>query len=146
MLFGMGMTLAPTEDTLITPLRYPCYAAIGLANDYFSFDREYALYIQSGKRKTLSNAVWLHMHWHNVSVGVAKDMTLAATRRYEEQFLRDCEGLRIKGKAGEKVERYLRGLAYLVSGNVVWSLKCPRYKGTFDCSEDADEQMERSLS
>jgi hypothetical protein len=142
MLFGMGMTLSPTEDILLTSLRYPCYAALGLANNYFSFDREYALYIQSGKRKTLSNAVWLHMHWHNVSVEEAKEMTLAATRGYEEQFLRDCEELRKNGAVGEKAEKYLRGLAYQVSGNVVWSLRCPRYKGSFVCSVDAGEQIE----
>jgi hypothetical protein len=140
MLFGMSITLSPTEDKLLTPFRYPCYAALGLANDYFSFDREYALYIKSGKRKTLTNAVWLHMHWHNVSVEVAKEMTLVATRRYEEQFLRDCEELRKKGVVGEKVERYLRGLAYQVSGNVVWSLRCPRYKGNFVYSVDAGDR------
>jgi hypothetical protein len=61
-LFGMGMTLSPTEDALLAPFRHPCHAALGLANDYFSFDREYALYIHSGRRQTLSNAVWLHMH------------------------------------------------------------------------------------
>jgi hypothetical protein len=121
MLFGMGMTLFPAEDTLLTPLRHPLYAALGLANDYFSFDREYALYIRSGKRQTLDNAVWLHMCWHNVSVDEAKEMTLAATRRYERMFLAECEEFREREKEvlGEKLERYLRGLALQISGNVI---------------------------
>jgi hypothetical protein len=139
MLFGMSLTLSPTEDSDLTPLRRPCYAALGLANDYFSFDREYALYIRSGKRKTLGNAVWLHMHWHGVSIAIAKEMTLATTRNYERQFLDMCEEYRKRGDVGEKVERYLRGLAYQVSGNVVWSLRCPRYRGEFVCSADTEQ-------
>jgi hypothetical protein len=74
------------------------YAALGLANDCFSFDREYALYIAFGKQQTLNNAVWLHMHWHNVSVEVAKEMTLAATKRYERQSLAGVEEFRAKEK------------------------------------------------
>jgi hypothetical protein len=136
MLFGMGMTLSPAEDILLAPLRYPCYAALGLANDYFSFDREYALYIRSGRRQTLSNAVWLHMQWHDVSVDVARGMTLEATRKYEKMFLDVCREYKEKNEVGEKVEKYLRGLAYQISGNVVWSLKCPQYEGGFVCSGD----------
>ncbi|EDU48658.1 geranylgeranyl pyrophosphate synthetase [Pyrenophora tritici-repentis Pt-1C-BFP] len=40
-LFGMGVTLTEEEDAKLEPIRRPCFIAIGLANDYLSFDREY---------------------------------------------------------------------------------------------------------
>ncbi|USP73611.1 fusicoccadiene synthase [Curvularia clavata] len=100
LLFGMGIILSEEEDAELDPIRKPCYAALGLANDYFSFDRDNA----------------------------AKEMTKQATKRYEEEFLEKCtEYRRAYAPLPEKLDRYLDALAYQVSGNVVWSLNCPRY-------------------
>jgi geranylgeranyl pyrophosphate synthase len=141
----MGMTLTKEEDAELAPIRKPCYAALGLANDYFSFDREYAEFQDSGKSQTLTNSVWLHMKWHNVDSIVAKEMTRKATRRYEKQFLEMCnEYRRRKAPLSEKLDRYLRALAYQVSGNVVWSLNCPRYHPEF--RYDPNAGIEDSLT
>jgi len=83
LLFGMGMTLTEEEDHQLEPVRKPCYAALSLANDFFSFDREYAEFKNTDTTQTLTNAVWLHMQWYNTDVHEAKRMTLEATRRYE---------------------------------------------------------------
>lgn len=128
LLFGMGMTLTEEEDIQLEPIRKPCYAALGLANDFFSFDREYTEFKNSANSQTLTNAVWLHMQWYNVDVDMAKKMTLEATSRYEKQFLESCAVFRQhNGPLPEKLDRYLDALAYQISGNVVWSLNCPRY-------------------
>jgi ophiobolin F synthase len=57
LLFGMGMTLTKEEDIRLKPIRETLYAALGLANDLFSFDREYTEFKESGKLQTLTNAV-----------------------------------------------------------------------------------------
>lgn len=125
----MGMTLSEEEDAQLEHIRKPCYAALGLANDYFSFDREYAEFQGSGQSQTFTNSVWLHMQWHNVDVTAAKRMTVEATRRYEDLFLSQSAKYRHGNRPVlEKVDRYLDALAYQVSGNVVWSLNCPRYQ------------------
>jgi hypothetical protein len=128
LLFGLSTTLSAEEDDQLAPIRKPCYAALGLANDYFSFDREYAEFQASGQSTTLINSVWLHMQWHHVDSDTAKEMTRQATKRYEEQFLEKCaEYRREHAPLKERLDRYLRALAHQVSGNVVWSLNCPRY-------------------
>jgi ophiobolin F synthase len=128
LLFGMGMTLSEEEDAQLEPLRKPGYAAMGLGNDYFSFDREYADFQRSGESQTIINSVWLHMQWYNLDVAAAKRMTVEATRRYEDLFLNQCAKYRHENSpVPEKVDKYLDALAYLISGNVVWSLNCPRY-------------------
>jgi hypothetical protein len=127
MLFGMGMTLTKEEDAELKDIVYPCYAALGLANDYFSFDREYEE-LQQSEAKSLTNAVWLYMHWHDVDVPTAKSMVREATNKYEKQFQSMSETFRnTHAPLSDKLDCYLRALAYQISGNVVWSLNCPRY-------------------
>ena len=128
-LFGMGVTLTEEEDAKLEPIRRPCFIAIGLANDYLSFDREYLEFLEdSVESQKLNNAVWLHMQWHDVDVGVAKRMVLDKTRQHEDEFLANCARYRRENDdIPEKLDRHLQALAYQVSGNVVWSLNCPRY-------------------
>lgn len=124
MLFGLGMTLSQAELAKVTPITRPCYAALGLANDYFSFDVEYEVF-KNSPAKTMTNAVWLFMYWDGASVAEAKDLVRITTRKYERQF----EHLRKEneGTLSPKLRKYLLGLAYQVSGNVIWSLVNPRY-------------------
>ena len=138
MLWGMSMILTPEEDELLAPIVYPCFAALGLANDYFSFDRELRE-MQENQADNLINAVWLHMRWHGVDATSAKDMVRQATIGYEQEFLRRCEALRkARSPISEKLDCYLRGLSYQISGNVVWSLNCPRYHPAYRYEQGAD--------
>jgi hypothetical protein len=128
MLFGMGITLTKEEDALLGDIARPCYASLALANDYFSFDQEWAeAQSKPGAPKPI-NAVWLYMQWRGVNEAVAKRLVVEATNRYETRFLELCEQFREDhAPLDPKLDRYLRGLSYQVSGNVVWSLSCPRY-------------------
>jgi ophiobolin F synthase len=144
-LFGMGLTLTKEEDALLEPIRKPCFAALAIANDYVSFDREYAEFEDSGKLHSLKNAVWLQMRLHDVDVDVAKKMVLDITRQYEDQFLENCMRFRREdSNASEKLNLYLDALAYQVPGNLVWSLNAPRYHS--DARYDPNAGLEDEIS
>ena len=145
LLFGMGINLTEKEDRQLESVRKPCYAALGIANDYLSFDREYDEFEASEKSQPLTNSVWLHMKWHNIDVAAAKKMVKQAAWRYERQYLDLCaEYRREHSSLSDHVERYLRALAYQVSGCVVWSLNCPRYHP--DQRYDPNAGVEDSLT
>lgn len=127
MLFGLGMTLTPEEDEKLEDVVYNFYAALGLANDYFSFEREYDEF-QHSDATTLTNAVWLYMNWQNVGVETAKNMVREATMTYEKNFLSLCQRFKAsQPPVSSKINEYLTSLQHLLSGNVVWSISCPRY-------------------
>ncbi|EUC50502.1 hypothetical protein COCMIDRAFT_82073 [Bipolaris oryzae ATCC 44560] len=126
-LFGMGLVLTEEEEAILDPIRRPWYRALTLANDYFSFEREYLELIESKELKTIKNAVWLHMKWYHVGIDLAKKMVLNMTRQYEDQFLESCAEFRRKDNPSEKLSLYLDVLTFMVSGNMVWNLNCPRY-------------------
>ncbi|RAH78110.1 geranylgeranyl pyrophosphate synthase [Aspergillus japonicus CBS 114.51] len=127
MRFGMGFVLTSEEQASIEPVVRPCYAALGLANDYFSFDVEWEEF-QHSAETTMTNAVWLCMHWHGVDVPAAKEMVRQVTTNFEREFQqRVAEYIAGDGRENRKVQVYLRALGYQIPGNVAWSLRCPRY-------------------
>ena len=124
MLFGMGMTLTPQEDAELGRIIRPCFAALALTNDYFSFDRE----IEEEDTSVLINSVAIVMHLQNLDTPSAKVVIKDIIRKYEKEFMRQIDEYKQqKGSVPEKSERYMEAMSYQVSGNLVWSLNCPRY-------------------
>ncbi|KAL4771843.1 isoprenoid synthase domain-containing protein [Aspergillus nidulans var. acristatus] len=100
MRFGMGILLSKDEQRMVKPLVKPCYAALGLANDYFSFDIEWEEFQREGDKTTMTNA----------------------------QYLRNIEEFAAgPGKERPHLLEYLKAEGYQIPGNVAWSLRCPRY-------------------
>jgi geranylgeranyl pyrophosphate synthase len=131
MLWGMGLTLTEEEDSKLESIVFPCYAVLGLTNDYFSFDREWKEFEES-QDTTMTNAVCLLMELEKIDVETAKTRLREEVIKYEKEFLRRQTQFATSQPApSEKLLWYLRALAYQVSGNTVWSLKCPRYHAEY---------------
>jgi hypothetical protein len=127
MRFGMGITLTEEEDAQIAEVVKLGYAACALANDYFSFDREYAQLEKAGT-KTLTNSIWLSMQWHNVGVETAKQMVRDVANQYEKRFLELSEQFRREhAPVSAGIDLCLRGASYAISGHIVWMINAPRY-------------------
>lgn len=134
MLFGMGTYMSREDDDTIADVVAPAWAALGLANDYFSFDQEYAEWSHSAcdevDRVPLTNAVWLCMQWHATDVHRAKQMVRDETLKYEGEFQAKRRAF-LHPPSGicppERFWKCLDGLSQMIIGNIIWSLKCPRY-------------------
>lgn len=143
MLWGISLVLSPSEDALLAPIRTLCFSALTLTNDLFSFELEFAS-MQSTGAETLTNAVWLHMQWYGVDAGTAKDMVRDVIIKYEQEFLAASRALLEEMRpTEEKLERYLTGLMYQISGNAVWHMNAPRYWKEFryDANAGIEDEM-----
>lgn len=128
MLFGLGMTLTEDETEMLAPVVQPCFAALGLANDYFSFDVEYQEF-RTSDSSMMTNAVWLYTRWYGVDIPRAKEMVKEQTLAYERRFIQLWQSFIASEPApSTKLKEYLQALSYQVPGNVIWSLTCPRYQ------------------
>lgn len=130
MLFGAGIAMTDEEFADIEDVAFPAYAALGLANDYFSFDREYAEREESSadaKKEPLVNAVWLCMEWSNMDVAQAKELVRTKILFCETEYLSRKSAFLSKNPGSEKFRLCFDGISYIVSGNIIWSLTCPRY-------------------
>lgn len=131
MRFGMGLFLTKEEEKQTAPIVKPCFAALGLANDYYSFDIEWKEFQEeksAGKSPTMTNAVWLYMQWENLSVDDAKERVRQVVRKYESDYQKQVDDFTAdRGQCSPKLSEYLKALAFQIPGNIVWSLQCPRY-------------------
>lgn len=146
MRFGMGILLTEEEIRTVAPIVKPCYAALGLANDYFSFDVEWKEFQEreSGEG-AMTNAVWLFTQWDNVDIATAKKLVREVTNQYEEEYQRRVEEFILgEGHNATKLHTYLRALAYQIPGNIAWSLRCPRYHP--ELCDEAGRFLENEMS
>ncbi|OQE94690.1 hypothetical protein PENNAL_c0003G09066 [Penicillium nalgiovense] len=129
--FGMGITLTLEEEETIAPIVRPCFGALGLANDYYSFDIEWEEFqetYRADSSHTMTNAVWLYMNWEKLSIDEAKSRVVQVVRGYEKEFQRSANGFIVDtNRCGSHLREYLRSLAFQIPGNIVWRLRCPRY-------------------
>ena len=143
MCFGMGITLNPQELRQVEHIAHEAYAALALANDYFSFDVEYEEFKESD-RKATTNAVWLYMHWYGIDIAQAKRLTRDETRKHELQFL-DLQK-QAEPWLTTKLRHYVQGLAFHIAGNVAWSTDNPRYHPENDIYRNNMTDFDRSLA
>ncbi|KAE8369819.1 isoprenoid synthase domain-containing protein [Aspergillus caelatus] len=146
MRFGMGILLTEEEIKTVAPIVKHCYAALGLANDYFSFDVEWKEFQERDSDEGgMTNAVWLFMQWNNVDIATAKRLVREVTNQYEEEYQRRVEEFILgEGRNATKLHTYLRALAYQIPGNIAWSLRCPRYHP--ELCEKAGHLLEDEMS
>lgn len=128
MRFGMGILLTDEEEAIVAPIMRPCFAAIGLANDYYSFDVEWKGMQDKETNGTtaMTNLVWLFMNWEGLSIPGAKKRARQTVRGYEEDFRQKVNDF-IDQSDSPKLARHLKALTYQIPGNISWSLRCPRY-------------------
>lgn len=147
MLYGMGISLPASEREELRYVAWPFCAAAGLENDYFSFDREYAEFLEEQEQQKadrfvdpsapastpiMINLVTLLTEWRGIDIAAAKQVTRELTMGYERELDRRCDEYRGKhAPVSEEVEMYLTGLKQLLAGNCVWSSSCPRYHRKF---------------
>ncbi|KAJ5813261.1 geranylgeranyl pyrophosphate synthase [Penicillium pulvis] len=131
MRFGMGIILTNEEEKRVVSIVKPCFAALGLANDFYSFDIEWNEFQQmddTDKTPTMTNAVWLYMKWENISMDEAKERVRQVVRDYETDFQQRMNiFVADQEQCTPNLREYLTALAFQIPGNIVWSLWCPRY-------------------
>lgn len=137
----MAMTLTKEKDAQLARITQPYFCALALADGYCPFDREWTQAQKPGAAKPV-NAVWMFLKWKNVDIAAARRLVLKAANGYEGQFLHRCAQLRMTlHPTLAKLDRYLTALSYQISGNVAWSLNCPRYHPDFCMIQMRERRM-----
>ena len=122
----MGLTIPAEELGLCMELARPGYAALGLTNDLFSWEKE-----REDARKAgighIFNAIWVIMQEQGVHEAGAMAICEDEIRRYVVEFDGIVEEARMSDLSRD-TRAYLVAVRHSVVGNVVWSVECPRYR------------------
>lgn len=122
----------------------PTWVAASLTNDLFSFQKEYEDAKKIGQ-PYIVNAVWVLMTEKNIGEGEAK---LECRERIKREITKANENAdRVKKmEVSEDLKKYLDVLRYSLSGNVVWSLQCPRYHKNIPYNELQNQRAKHGIA
>lgn len=130
----MALTIPKEELELSKQLTRPGYAAISLTNDLYSWKKER----DAAKRDNLKhvvNAIWVLMRERSMTEDEAKSVCRAKIKEYVTEFVRLVEDAKHNFSLSLDTRKYVEAIQYSLSGNLVWSLYCPRYEYNLETSE-----------
>ncbi|KAF6826625.1 Fusicoccadiene synthase 3 [Colletotrichum plurivorum] len=128
--YGVANAISLEELSSISHITRPAYVALCLANDYFSFEAEYAAFQAHHDAESMANGVFVLMQVKKLGVSEAKLHLKKIVRENEDEFLR----LKAAEEATlpPQLRTVLDGLVHMVVGNLCWSVVCPRYSRKCD--------------
>ncbi|MFC1419432.1 terpene synthase family protein [Streptacidiphilus cavernicola] len=131
---GLGLDLAVGQDAL-AGLLDACFEHTVLVNDLLSYRKEYAA-------DEPMNAVGVLRRTAGLDLQQAVDQLCARLAAAEDAYFSERE--RLLGTGAEGIGAYLDAWALMLSGNLAWSLACPRYHGPgggWDWADGAPDRM-----
>ncbi|KAJ7200090.1 isoprenoid synthase domain-containing protein [Mycena pura] len=137
--FGIAcLPLNPEEQSLAAPLLSCLGKACALTNDYYSWNKEFAVHKAAGGCERVYNCVTWIMEKHSCGIDTARELLKERIQGYERQFEKmwgdwEKDGLRVKPEDKGKVDvgrvrRYVQAAMFATSGSAYWLARAPRYK------------------
>lgn len=129
----MALTIPEHEMDLCKQLVRPAFAALGLTNDLFSWEKERDT-ARENEQPYVVNAIWVLMGELNVSEDEAKAICRSKITASVAEYLDVLHDIDHGLKISRDLKIYVEAIRYSLSGNLVWSVYCPRYhpEATFD--------------
>lgn len=124
--FGMAITIPEDELDLAHELANVAYLNLGLTNDLYSYQKEYETAMAMGQDYVV-NVIWVLMEEHGISEDEAKAMCREKIKQTIVDFRQIVSQTNARDDVSTETKRYIEGLLYSLSGNLVWSIDCPRY-------------------
>lgn len=126
MTFGMALTIPDSEMDLCKRLGFPAWSALALTNDLYSWEKEQNEANQMNAPHVV-NAIWVLMNQHSIEEAEAKVFCRRKIKECVAEALRVVEATKTNLELSQDLRSYLEAILYSVSGNLVWSICCPRY-------------------
>ncbi|KAI0425631.1 fusicoccadiene synthase [Xylaria sp. FL1042] len=125
--FGMALTIPDDEYEMCMEMARSGYAALGLTNDLLSWEKERHDAMAAGLDYVF-NAIWVIMKERSTSEAEAKKVCRSEIKKHVSIFKQTVNETRNNPCLSQDLRTYLEAVLYSISGNLVWSIYCPRYR------------------
>lgn len=102
------------------------WIAVGLQNDLWSWPKEKDEAARKGDDYVI-NAIWVLTQEHKVDVDGAKEICRQLIKEHVAKYVETIKKTRNDESLSRDLRIYIEAFQYAISGNVIWSLTCPRY-------------------
>ncbi|CAO2651134.1 Nn.00g094310.m01.CDS01 [Neocucurbitaria sp. VM-36] len=123
--FGYALTIPDAELEICKQLALPAVTAASLTNDLYSYEKEVEEAQQAGCH--LTNGIDVIMRQHCCDLDTAKSICRSEIKAVVAKFEEVVEQTRSREDLSQDLTRYVEVIQYSVSGNLIWSMACPRY-------------------
>ncbi|KAK3900071.1 isoprenoid synthase domain-containing protein [Staphylotrichum tortipilum] len=123
-LFGAGLDIPVDQQQMCLELSESFWLQTSLTNDYHSWERERDA---AGDDGAITNAIWVLMNRHAMTLEEAKAACRAKAKEYAAEYLHILDQVKTRDDLCIEAKHFLGQLKYGISGNAVWSVRCPRY-------------------
>lgn len=123
----MALTIPEEEYDLVSPLVRSGFAAISLTNDLYSWEKERDAAKYAGLEHVV-NAIWVIMRERSKTEKEAMTFCRQKIREYVVEFSDVVLETKANLKFSKDLRTYVEAIQYSLSGNLVWSIYCPRYQ------------------
>ncbi len=123
----VALTIPNDEYEMCMEMARSGYAALGLTNDLLSWEKERHDAMEAGLDYVF-NAIWVIMKERSASEAEAKKICCSEIKKHVSIFKQTVEETRHNSCLSQDLRTYLEAVLYSISGNLVWSIYCPRYR------------------
>ena len=142
--FGMGISIPEEELDLCHELANTAYLNLGLTNDLYSWQKEYETAVAMGQDYVV-NVISVLMEEHSISEEEAKAICREKIKVTVVDFRKIVKDTNERIDVSVELKKYLEALLYSLSGNLVWSLECPRYHRLASYNETQLDWMKNGI-
>ena len=125
-MFGMGLDIPEDQQQTCLELARPFWLQVALANDYHSWEQEQETAKAHG-HTSVTNAIWVLMNKHSMTYEEANAACGERAKQYAAEYLQILETVKVREDLCQGAKYLLDMLKFGISGNIAWSLQCPRY-------------------
>lgn len=140
----MGITIPEEETELCRELMRPAWIAVGLQNDLYSWPKEKEVADRNGHTHVV-NAIWVLMREHNLSVEDAEMLCRKMIKDWVTKYMQIVRKNKDNQRISMDLRKYIEAMQYSISGNVAWSLACPRYNPAASFNKAQLEWMQNGV-
>ncbi|KAH6670533.1 isoprenoid synthase domain-containing protein [Halenospora varia] len=124
---GMALTTPEEEYHLCMELAKSAYAALGLTNGLYSWEKERDAAKRAGQYYVFY-AIWVIMKERSVGEEEAKFICCTETQKWTSLYCCVVHETKNNLSLSRDLRAYLEALLYSYVGNLVWCITCPRYQ------------------
>jgi fusicocca-2,10(14)-diene synthase len=122
----MGITIPDDEMEICKTVGKPTWEALVLTNDLYSWKKERDDAAGAGQPEVV-NAVWVIMREHSVAEPEAKEICKVKIKESVAKVIQVADKAKSDTTLSRDLVTYTEAMLYSISGNLVWSIYCPRY-------------------
>ncbi|KJZ80130.1 hypothetical protein HIM_00844 [Hirsutella minnesotensis 3608] len=140
--FGMGLHIPAHELDTCRSLMAPAWAAVALQNDLFSWPKEHDA-AQRRRQGHVVNAIWVLMQEHGAGVVEVPSICRQYIKKHVAEYVQIVQDSKGNMLLSRDLRKYVEAMPYSISGNIIWSLSCPRYNPRVSFNKAQLEGMHR---